>query len=164
MPEVSALDWVFLAVLTLSMLMGLWRGIVREVLSLIGWVAAFFVAQIEAPRVAQWLPMSGSSEMLRYAAGFVVVVMAVLVLTAVLAWVVRKFLSAVGLGLLDRFLGGLFGLVRGVVVLLAFAVVAHMTPLVQSPLWQQAYGAPWLTLSLHVLKPMLPVEFGKFLP
>lgn len=164
MPEVSALDWMWLAVLSLSLLVGLWRGLVREVLSLVGWVAAFFVAQIEAPRVAHWLPMSGSSEMLRYAAGFVVVFIAVLVLTAVLAWVVRRFVSAVGLGLIDRFLGGVFGLLRGAVFLLAFAVVAHMTPLVQSPAWQQSHGTPWLTRGLHLMKPLLPAEFAKFLP
>ena len=157
MPEVSALDWMLLAVLSLSLLVGLWRGLVREVLSLVGWVAAFFVAQMEAPRVAHWLPMSGSSEMLRYAAGF-------LVLTAMLAWLVRRFVSAVGLGLIDRFLGGVFGLLRGAVFLLAFAVVAHMTPLVQSPAWQQSHGTPWLTRGLHLMKPLLPAEFAKFLP
>lgn len=164
MPDVSALDWIFLAVLSLSLLVGLWRGIVREVLSLVGWVAAFFVAQIEAPRVAQWLPMSGSSEMLRYAAGFVLVCIAVLVLTAVLAWAVKRFLSAVGLGVVDRLLGGVFGILRGAVVLLVFAVVAHMTPLVQSAAWQQAHGAPWLSQGLRLLKPVLPAEFAKFLP
>ena len=164
MPEVSALDWIFLAVLALSMLVGLWRGIVREVLSLVGWVAAFFVAQIEAPRVAQWLPMSGSSDMLRYAAGFVVVIVAVLVLTALLAWMLRQLVSAVGLGLVDRLLGGMFGLARGMVVLFAVSVVAHMTPLAQSPAWQQARGTIWLSQGLHAFKPFLPAEFGKFLP
>ena len=164
MPELSAIDWIVLAVLALSVLMGLWRGIAREVLSLLGWVAAFWLAQMQAPRVAQWLPMSGSSDMLRYAAGFVVTFLAVLILSGVVAWLVRKFLSAVGLGLLDRLLGGMFGLVRGGVVLLAMTVVVCMTPLAQTPAWLQAHATPWLTQTLHGLKPMLPAEFGKFLP
>ena len=164
MSEWSAIDWIVLAALTLSMLLGLWRGITREVLSILGWVAAFFVAPMQAPRVAQWLPMSGSSDMLRYAAGFVLVFIAVLVLTALVAWVASKFLSAVGLGVLDRVLGAIFGVVRGVVLLLAATVVVSMTPLAQSSAWQQAQTTPWLTQSLHWLKPLLPVEFGKFLP
>jgi membrane protein required for colicin V production len=164
MPELSAIDWIVLAVLALSMLVGLWRGIAREVLSLLGWVAAFWVAQIEAPRVAQWLPMTGSSDMLRYAAGFVVAFLAVLILSGLLAWVVRKFLSAVGLGPLDRLLGGVFGLLRGWVVLLALTVVVSMTPMAQSPAWLQAHATPGLMQALQTLKPLLPAEFGKFLP
>jgi membrane protein required for colicin V production len=164
MPELSAIDWIVLAVLALSMLVGVWRGIAREVLSLLGWVAAFWVAQMEAPRVAHWLPMTGSSDMLRYAAGFVVAFLAVLILSSLLAWVVRKFLSAVGLGPLDRLLGGVFGLLRGWVVLLALTVVVSMTPMAQSPAWLQAHATPWLMQALHTLKPLLPAEFGKFLP
>ena len=136
----------------------------REVLSLSGWIAAFFVAQWQALRVADWLPMQGSSDMLRYAAGFVVAFIAVLVLTALLGWLLRTFVSAIGLGVLDRLLGSVLGLIRGVVLLLAVTVVAQITPLAQTPGWQQARGAVWLTQGLQVLRPMLPVEFGKFLP
>jgi hypothetical protein len=80
---VSLTDWILLGVLLASMLVGLWRGLVYEVLSLAGWVAAFYVSQMYAPAAAAWLPMDGSSQMLRYAAGFVVVFVAVLVGTAV---------------------------------------------------------------------------------
>ena len=164
MPEVSAIDWILLTVLGVSMLVGLWRGLVREVLSLSGWVAAFFVAQWQAGRVADWLPMSGSSDTLRHAAGFVVAFIGVLVLTALLGWLMRTFVSAIGLGLLDRLLGSAFGLVRGVVLLLAVTVVAHMTPWAQTPAWQQARGTVWLDAGLQMLRPMVPAEFGKFLP
>ena len=164
MAEVSAVDWMLVAVLALSTLMGLWRGLVQEVLSLMGWITAFWVAQMQAPQVARWLPMSGSSDMLRYAAGFVVAFVAVLVLTALVSWLLRKFLSAVGLGPLDRLLGGVFGLTRGVVLLLAVTVVVAMTPMGESLAWREARGTPWLTQGVHGLKPLLPAEFGKFLP
>jgi len=163
MPEVSAIDWILLAAMGLSLLMGVWRGLVREVLSLLGWVVAFVVAPMEAARVAQWLPMQGSSEVLRYAAGFVVVFVSVLVLSGIVAWVLRKFVSAVGLGLLDRLLGALFGVIRGVVLLLAVTVVVRMTPWSQSEAWQHAPGAVWLTHAVQWLQPILPAEFGKFL-
>ena len=77
MLNLSAVDWILLAVLGLSFLLGVWRGVVKELLSLAGWVAAFYLAQMYAPRTAAWLPMEGSSEMLRYAAGFVITFIAV---------------------------------------------------------------------------------------
>ena len=164
MHTLSAVDWILLAVLGLSMLIGMWRGIVQEVLSLVGWVAAFYVSQMYAPVAAAWLPMEGSSQMLRYAAGFVVVFIAVLVATVLVSWVVKKLVSAVGLGPLDRLLGSLFGLMRGVVILLAVTVFVGMTPMRETDGWKQAQGAQWLQQFLHVLKPVLPADFGKYLP
>ncbi len=108
--------------------------------------------------------MEGSSQMLRYAAGFVITFIVVLVATVLVSWVVKKMVSAVGLGPLDRLLGGLFGLLRGVVLLLAATVLVGMTPMRESDAWQQAQGAKWLQQSLHVLKPVLPADFGKYLP
>jgi len=160
----SAVDWILLAVLGLSFLLGLWRGIVQEVLSLLGWVAAFYVSQMYAPLAAAWLPMEGSSQMLRYAAGFVVVFVTVLVATVLVSWVIKKLISAVGLGPLDRLLGSLFGLMRGVVILLAVTVLVGMTPMRDTEAWKQAQGAQWLQQFLHVLKPVLPADFGKYLP
>ncbi len=164
MQVISAVDWILRAVLGLSLLLGMWRGIVQEVLSLVGWVAAFYVSQMYAPLAAAWLPMEGSSQMLRYAAGFVVVFVAVLVATVLVSWVVKKLVSAVGLGPLDRLLGSLFGLMRGVVILLAVTVFVGMTPMRETEAWKQAQGAQWLQQFLHVLKPVLPADFGKYLP
>ena len=164
MQAISAVDWILLAVLGLSLLLGLWRGIVQEVLSLVGWGAAFYVSQMYAPLAAAWLPMEGSSQMLRYAAGFVVVFVAVLIATVLVSWVVKKLVSAVGLGPLDRLLGSLFGLMRGVVILLAVTVFVGMTPMRETEAWKQAQGAQWLQQFLHVLKPVLPADFGKYLP
>jgi membrane protein required for colicin V production len=164
MQALSAVDWMLLAVLGLSFLLGLWRGIVQEVLSLTGWVAAFYVSQMYAPVAAAWLPMEGSSQMLRYAAGFVVVFIAVLVATVLVSFVVKKLVSAVGLGPLDRLLGSLFGFMRGVVILLAVTVFVGMTPMRDTEAWKQAQGTQWLQQFLHVLKPVLPADFGKYLP
>ena len=164
MQALSAVDWILLAVLGLSLLLGMWRGIVQEVLSLAGWVAAFYVSQMYAPAAAAWLPMEGSSQILRYAAGFVVVFVAVLVGTVLVSALIKKLISAVGLGPLDRLLGSLFGLMRGVVILLAVTVLVGMTPMRDTEAWKQAQGTQWLQQFLHVLKPVLPADFGKYLP
>jgi membrane protein required for colicin V production len=160
----STVDWLFTSILGLSLLTGLWRGLVRELLSVISWVAAFFLSQWLASDAAQWLPMAGASEVIRHAAGFVAVFVACLVAGGLLGWLLQKLLSTVGLAPLDRLLGAMFGLVRGAVVLLAVTVVMQMTPLQTSPMWQGSQGAVMASKALQGLKPMLPADFGKYLP
>jgi len=158
------LDWIFLAVLCISLVVGAWRGLVYELLSLANWIAAFVLAQWFGPAAAQWLPISGATEMVRYAVGFVLVFVLALFAGGLLAFLIRKLVAAVGLRPVDRVLGAAFGLVRAVVVLLALAVVVGMTPLNKGIWWQESTGAGIATVVLQGLKPVLPQEFGKYLP
>ncbi len=160
----APLDWVIAAVLALSLVLGAVRGLVHEVISVAGWVVAFVVAQWLAPRAAEWLPMGQSSGMLRYVAGFVVVFIATVFATGLVAALVRKVIEAVGLRPVDRILGAAFGLVRGAVIVLAATVVALMTPLQDTQAWSQSTGAALATSTLRHLKPILPERFGQFLP
>ncbi len=160
----AALDWIFVAVLLASMLVGAWRGLVFEVLSLLGWVVSFFVAQWFAADMAALLPMGESAESLRYAAGFAVVFVASVFACGFLSWLAKKLVEAIGLRPADRTLGAVFGVLRGVVVLLAVAVVAGLTPLHEALWWQESQGAPVLAEVLRGLKPALPEEFGRHLP
>jgi membrane protein required for colicin V production len=158
------LDWIFLAVLFASLILGAWRGLVYEVLSVLGWLAAFFLAQWYAPEVASKIPMSGASEAVRYAAGFLLVFVIVVFVGGLLATLGKKLFSAIGLRPVDRLLGAAFGLLRGVLFLLAAAVVISMTPLKTGPWWQESVGADITLIVLGSLKPVLPKEFGKYLP
>ena len=160
----AVLDWVFGAVLLGSLLLGAWRGLIFEVLSLATWAVAFILAQWFAPDVAQLLPMSGAGEAVRYAAGFVLTFIAAIFAGGLVAVLVKKLISASGLAPADRMLGAVFGLVRGVVVLLALTVVVAMTPLKKSVWWTESIGAGVLSAALKGLKPVLPQEFGKYLP
>ena len=145
------------------MLLGAWRGMVYEVLSVLGWAASFFAAQYFAPMVAGWLPLQSSSETVRYAAAFVLVFVAAVFAAGFLAFLLKKLIEAMGLRPVDRTMGAAFGLVRGVILLLAAAVVMDMTALKSSAWWQESTGAPILSAALKGLKPVLPEQFAKYL-
>lgn len=162
--NMPVLDWIFLGVLLLSMVIGAWRGLVFEVLSVLSWIAAFVLAQWFAPQAASFLPMSGATEAMRYAAGFVLVFIAAIFLGGLIAFLTKKLIAAVGLRPADRLLGAAFGAVRGVIILLALTVVVGMTPLKSGQLWQESIGAHVAAVVLMGLKPVLPQEFGKYLP
>jgi membrane protein required for colicin V production len=161
---VAVLDWVVVAVFAASLLLGVWRGLVYEVLSVLNWVAAFVLAQWLAPRAAQLLPLSQAGESIRYAAGFVVVFIGALFVGGLLAWLTRKLVAAAGLAPVDRALGGLFGVVRGTVAVLALAVLVHLTGLEHSAWWTESRTAGVATAALRGLKPVVPERFGSYLP
>ena len=160
----AALDLVFVAVLLLSMLLGTWRGLVYELLSLVNWVAALLLAQWLAQDVAQHLPMRNASEMVRYAAGFVLVFVSSVLLGGLVAALARKLISTVGLRPVDRVLGAVFGLLRGMLLLLLATVLVSMTALKDSAVWQQSVGAGACLVLLKTVKPAMPPEVGRFLP
>jgi membrane protein required for colicin V production len=159
-----ALDWIFAAVLLLSMVLGAWRGLVYEVLSLVSWVVAFLLAQWLALDAAHYLPINGASEPMRYAAGFLLVFVAVVVIGGLIAVVVKKLTAAVGLSPVDRTLGALFGVLRGVLLLLLATVVVQMTPIKDSSVWRESVGVHLADALITSLKPVLPTELDSLLP
>ena len=159
----AAVDWILLSVLTFSMLLGAWRGLVYEVLSVLGWAVSFYAAEYFAPMVAGLLPLQSSSDAVRYAAAFVLVFVAAVFAAGLLAFLLKKLIEAIGLRPVDRTMGAAFGLVRGVILLLAAAVVIDMTALKNNVWWQESKGAPVLSATLKGLKPVLPEKFAKYL-
>ncbi len=160
----AVLDWVLVALLLASITLGAWRGLVFEVLSVLGWIAAFVLAQWFAPEVAARLPLGEASETVRYCAGFVIVFIVAAFAAGLLTALVRKLVQVVGLRPVDRVLGMFFGALRGLVLLLAGTVVVYLVSFDTQPWWQESHGAALLTDLLHVVRPMLPEEFAKFLP
>lgn len=160
----AALDWIFCAVLLVSVLLGAWRGLVFEVLSLLSWLVALIAARFFAVDMALLLPMQGSSDGLRYAAGFVLVFVAVLLVGSLIAVVSKKLMTSVGLRPVDRVLGALFGSLRGGLLLLLATAVVHATPLKSTVAWQESVGAGLAMAVLKAVKPALPRDLEKYLP
>lgn len=153
-----------MAILFASLLLGGFRGLVYEVLSVLGWIAAFVAAQWFAADVAAQLPMGSASGTLRFAAGFVLVFVAAAFAAGLVARLIKTLVQAVGLRPVDRLLGSMFGLLRGVILVLIGGVVVHLTGMHQSAWWQESWSAGVVTEVLHNARPLLPESFSKFLP
>ena len=158
-------DGVLGGVLLLSLVVGAWRGLVHELMSLAGWVAAFVLAQWLADDLAKWLPVwREAAVQVRYALSFVLVFVASMFAAAVVSWLLGKLVSTVGLRPVDRSLGGIFGLARGMVVLLVLAVLVHLLGMRHEDWWRQSQVTPVLELLLAGIKPVLPPTLQAYLP
>lgn len=160
----APVDVVLLVVVAASVLMGAWRGLLYEAIALLGWVAAFVGAQRWGLQAAQQLPLQGWGEPLRYAAGFALVFVGVVLAAGLLAWLAQRGAAALGLRPVDRLLGAAFGALRAVVLLLAVALLAHQTPLVHSDAWQAAVGTRWLQAGLGALRTLVPANVAVYFP
>ncbi|WP_431509898.1 CvpA family protein [Variovorax sp. DAIF25] len=160
----ALLDWIAVALIVVSMLFGLVRGLVFEVISLIGWVVAFVVAQWFASDVAAWLPAGDPQASWRYPLAFVLLFVAVAFGVGLMASLTRKLIAAVGLRPVDRILGGAFGAARGALALLVLAVVVHLLALSDSAWWHESRSAVVLDAALQSLKPALPEKLASYLP
>lgn len=158
-------DGVLCGVLLLSLIVGVWRGLVQELMSLGGWIVSFFLAQWLAQSVAQALPFwREASSQVRYGLAFALVFVGGLLAVALLSWLLGKVVATAGLRPADRVLGGGFGVVRGVLVLLVASVVVHQLGLREQAWWQQALATPVLESTLKGLKPALPQPMQAWLP
>jgi membrane protein required for colicin V production len=164
LPALGWVDWALAAVLALSIAVGLWRGLVFEVMSLVGWVAAYIAAQVFASAAAPMLPIGTPGGGLNQGAAFALVFVVALLAWALASRLLRMVIHATPLQLVDRVLGGGFGLLRGAVLLLAVATVVSLTPVARAPAWQHSQGAAWLGVLLQGLKPVLPESLAQHLP
>lgn len=164
MAALGWVDWLMLGVLALSTLTGLSRGLLFELMSLAGWVIAYVSAQVFSAQLAPYVPIGSAGSSLNLGAAFVSAFVAALMVWGLLARLLRLAIRATPLTVLDRLLGAVFGLARGVLVLLVVATALAYTPAVRSPAWQDSRGAAWLAQALTLFKPMLPVEVARLLP
>ena len=157
----TVFDYVALAVVAASVLLGAWRGIVSEALALAAWVAAFFAGRAFASDIAPLFSGWIKEPALQYVAGFAVVAVVVLVIVALLRFALSRLLRAIGLGPLDRFLGSVFGIARGILVILAAVLIGGLTALPQQTWWREAWLAPPLETAVLAIKPWLPPAVAK---
>ena len=142
------LDLAFLGVIAVSVLIGIIRGFVREVISVAVWVAAFWVALRYGPQLGEQLSPWLASSMMRLVAGFAGLFILTLLVGALLSYVARTLVGRTGLTGTDRVLGIFFGAVRGLLLVGVVVLGAGLTAIPREAWWQESVIAqgyqPWV--------------------
>ncbi len=159
----TLLDYAVLAIAGVSIALGVMRGLSRELISLAAWVVAFVAAGALGGDVAALLERQITDASSRALAGVVVAFFLALVAMSVIAMLVSRLIRGAGLGAEDRVLGGLFGLARGLLVVLALVMLAGLTALPRQPVWKDAMLAAPLEQFAEFAKQWLPQAWAKYI-
>ena len=150
------LDIAALAVVALSVLFAYARGVIRSLIGTAAWVIGFVVALAFAPLVGDHLPAVRDAPAVPYVIAFVLLFVGAIVVGALVAWPLRAIVRKAGMGFLDAALGSAFGFVRGIAIMVAFALIAGVTGWAQRDWWQNSLFAPTLEAAALSLRPWLP--------
>ncbi len=156
-------DYALIAIILLSILVGVWRGFVKEAFSLAVWVAAFLVAFQFSGSVAELMEQSISLPSARTALAFGGLFIAVLLVGGLLTFLVGKMVEKTGLSGTDRMLGGVFGTARGVILVLVLVLVAGLTPVPRDPWWKQSATIQSLLPLADWVSGMLPESVREYI-
>lgn len=163
MPDFTWVDWVFLGVAVASMALGLLRGLIQEAASLGLWILAFVgasrLSNTAAVPLAEFAP-----EPLPVILGFLLVFLLIMLIGRLLTSALREVVHKVGGSLIDQGLGGVFGLGRGLLIALALAILATLTPLIESPAWQTAVLRTPMEQGIRLAVPHLPNSISSRIP
>lgn len=136
-------DWTIVGILTLSCLIGLTRGFIKEAFSLVIWIAAFFVATTFKAPLASLLVSAISTPSVRELAAFAILFVATLIVGGLLNFLIGELVKFTGLSGTDRLIGVIFGLARGVVIIMAILLLLPaLIPINQDPWWHQSALIP----------------------
>ena len=155
-------DWVLLAVLLVSIVIGIVRGFTREFFGLVSWVIAVVAALWLAPLTLGWLEPHIATPSLRIAASYALVFFVFLALGAIVTAVVSSLVQKTGLTGVDRTIGGGFGLIRGVLIGVVLVWLVGLTPARQDPWWKESRLIPPLEWLADGFRSILPEKWARY--
>ena len=156
-------DITILAIIAISVLVGVLRGFVKEAFSLVVWAAAFFVAFQFSGALALQLESVIELPSARTAMAFAGLFLAVLLVGGLLTYLVGRLVEKTGLSGTDRLLGGVFGGVRGVGLVILLMLVAGLTPVPSDPWWKNSKSISYLTPMAEKASQYLPDTILEYL-
>ena len=152
----GAVDWVLLAIIGASALLGVMRGFIGVVVSLVAWLLGGWVAFRYGGDVAMLLAADGEPGATGLFAGHALAFIAVMVVVGVVGWLVRKLVQSAGLGGMDRMLGLVLGVARGGFVACAVVLLLALTSMPREPQWRASPVVPVLVPGAQWLRAWLP--------
>ena len=157
----TAFDYVVITILVASIVVSVLRGLVKEILSLFAWLAAFVIANRYGAELAPLLPAVVPDGTVRLVAGFALLFVGVLLLASLVNLAIAQIIRALGLKIVDRGLGGVFGLARGALIVMTVVILAGMTDLPRQPVWRDAVLSGVAESAVRTLKPWLPDAWAR---
>ena len=154
-------DIIIASVLVISVLIGVVRGFVKELLSLVAWIIAFWLSFRFANILSVYFDPYISSPAAKVLAAFVLIFIITLLLVSIANYFIYKLFSVTGLTGTDRSLGFIFGFVRGVVVVAAFVLFANVLAVRQQPWWQQSLLIPYFYPVAEMIRDVLPANVSQ---
>ena len=160
----TSFDFIVLAILAVSSVLGLLRGLLKEILSLIAYVLAFMAAIWWGPKMSVWLEAYIDNALLRTGTAYGVVFLTALLLVGLLNVTANLLIQKTGLTPADHGLGMLFGFLRGLVLVLALVTLAGYTELPQEAWWREARLSGAAVGAVQSVKGFLPPSLASWLP
>jgi len=149
-------DYAVIVILALCVVISMMRGAVKEMLSIIGWIAGFYIAKAYSPMLATFLSDGIPTEALKTLIAFIILLIAVLFLNGLLAMAISSVVSKVGLGWLNRVFGLFFGLAKGLLIIGVLVFLAGLTSLPKEQVWTDALLSQPLERLVESALPWLP--------
>lgn len=152
------LDLVFLIMIVVSMLISLFRGFVKEIISLVTWILAAWIGFFYSPKLAEIFRHYIENPTLRVVLAFILLFVVVLIIGTLINILLSRFVKTVGLSTLDRMIGIMFGFIRGIILVAVIVLIAGLTNVSKEPFWLQSYTVPYFQKVADGIKALLPVE------
>lgn len=159
----TLLDLGIIVLIVLSLIVGLIRGFVREAISLATWIAAIGFALLYFKALAVELPFAVHNEVARLGIAFAIIFFAVLVIGAVINFLLSTAIASIGLGGFDRFLGAIFGALRGGLIIILLIILIGITAFPGQSWWKESRLIPHFELGANWLKERVPEDFSRYL-
>lgn len=157
----AAFDYGVLTIIGISIGLGWWRGFVYELLSLLFWIAAYVVARMFSPDVLPYVPDVIANNDAKSAVAYGALFVLTLMVGSVLTWLLSKLIKIAGLGLIDGLMGAVFGLIRGMLIVLILVLLAGLTELPKKTFWRDAWSSQTLQSVALFTKEFLPQDLAK---
>lgn len=155
-------DWAIAVILLLSMLIGLFRGLLVEIMSIAIWILATVLSALLGPMLADWLGGQIDTPSLRIFLGYALVFVGTLLVGALVLWFAKKLVQSTGLSGTDRLLGLLFGAARGVVLTVLLILIAGLTPMPEDPWWRESRALPVFLPLAEAALAMVPERLARY--
>jgi membrane protein required for colicin V production len=131
-------DLIIIAIVILSVVIGIFRGFIKESISLATWIIAIIIAWIYHPDLASVFEQHIDSPTLRLGIAFAILFVVTLIIGGLVNFALGELVDRTGLTGTDRTLGAVFGILRGILVVGVLVLLAGLTPLPKEPFWDQS--------------------------